>query len=140
MSIFRVELSPRNSRRVVFVNESAVGRQHKVLLRHIIADDDTVGIQRILVAGRGQVVDLFDVAQLDPATRVKGKIQGNIMPLKVKHHQQLSRRIGAAPGERTPDRTNQRNGHRPKLLSTPAGDVELEPEGAAELLDIYLPG
>jgi len=33
--------------------------------------------------------------------------------------------IGAAPGERTPDRLTQRNGHRPKLLSTPAGDVEI---------------
>jgi putative transposase len=32
--------------------------------------------------------------------------------------------VGAAPGERTPERTAQRNRHRPKLLSTPAGDVE----------------
>ena len=54
-----------------------------MLLRHIIADDDTVGIQRILVAGRGQVVDLFDVAQLDPATRVKGKIQETSCPSKL---------------------------------------------------------
>ena len=34
--------------------------------------------------------------------------------------------IGAGPHERTETRTNQRNGHRPRLLSTPAGDVELE--------------
>jgi putative transposase len=34
--------------------------------------------------------------------------------------------IGAAPFERSEARTNQRNGHRPRLLSTPAGDVELE--------------
>ena len=34
--------------------------------------------------------------------------------------------IGAAPFERSEGRTNQRNGHRPRLLSTPAGDVELE--------------
>ncbi len=34
--------------------------------------------------------------------------------------------IGAGPYERTDTRTNQRNGHRPRLLSTPAGDVELE--------------
>jgi len=34
-------------------------------------------------------------------------------------------RIGAAPGERTDTRTAQRNGHRSKLLSTPAGDVEV---------------
>jgi putative transposase len=34
--------------------------------------------------------------------------------------------IGAGPGERTATRVNQRNGHRPRLLSTQAGDVELE--------------
>jgi putative transposase len=33
--------------------------------------------------------------------------------------------IGAAPHERTEARTTQRNGHRPKLVSTAAGDVEL---------------
>jgi putative transposase len=38
---------------------------------------------------------------------------------------ELVARIGAEPGERTPARTGQRNGHRPKLLSTPAGDVEV---------------
>jgi putative transposase len=38
---------------------------------------------------------------------------------------ELSARIGAEPGERTPARTAQRNGHRPKLLSTPAGDLEV---------------
>ena len=38
---------------------------------------------------------------------------------------QLTATIGAAPGERTIERVTQRNGHRPKLLSTPAGDVEI---------------
>jgi putative transposase len=33
--------------------------------------------------------------------------------------------IGAGPDERTESRTAQRNGHRPKLISTAAGDVEL---------------
>src|SRR5438445_11509792 len=33
--------------------------------------------------------------------------------------------IGAAPGERSPERTALRNGHRPKLLSTPDGDGEV---------------
>jgi transposase-like protein len=34
--------------------------------------------------------------------------------------------IGAAPHERTESRTTQRNGHRPRLLSTRAGDLELK--------------
>jgi transposase-like protein len=38
---------------------------------------------------------------------------------------ELSTRIGAEPGERTPMRVTQRNGHRPKLVSTPAGDIEV---------------
>ena len=33
--------------------------------------------------------------------------------------------IGAGPHERTDTRTTQRNGHRPKLISTAAGDLEL---------------
>ena len=33
--------------------------------------------------------------------------------------------IGAGPHERTESRTNQRNGTRPKLVTTKAGDVEL---------------
>ncbi len=38
---------------------------------------------------------------------------------------ELTATIGAAPGERSLDRVTQRNGHRPKVVSTPAGDVEL---------------
>jgi putative transposase len=38
---------------------------------------------------------------------------------------ELTAAIGAAPGERTSERTALRNGRRPKLLSTPAGDVEV---------------
>jgi transposase-like protein len=33
--------------------------------------------------------------------------------------------IGAGPHERTEDRQNYRNGHRPRMLSTKAGDLEL---------------
>ena len=39
---------------------------------------------------------------------------------------ELTATIGAAPHERTESRTAQRNGHRPKLISTAAGDIELE--------------
>ena len=38
---------------------------------------------------------------------------------------ELSGTIGADHGERTPPCTAQRNGHRTKLLSTPAGDLEV---------------
>ncbi len=33
--------------------------------------------------------------------------------------------LGAAPGERTDTRAGYRNGHRPRTLTTPAGDLEL---------------
>ena len=36
---------------------------------------------------------------------------------------ELTARIGAEPGERSLARTNLRNGHRDKLVSTPAGDI-----------------
>ena len=39
---------------------------------------------------------------------------------------ELTAAIGAAPHERTDSRSNQRNGSRSRLLSTPAGDVELK--------------
>jgi putative transposase len=38
---------------------------------------------------------------------------------------ELTAVIGAAPHERNPDRLAQRNGHRPRLLATTAGDLEL---------------
>jgi putative transposase len=37
---------------------------------------------------------------------------------------ELTAVIGAAPHERAADRLAQRNGHRPRLLSTTAGDLE----------------
>jgi len=39
---------------------------------------------------------------------------------------ELTSTIGARPHERTDDRTAQRNGHRPKLITTAAGDIELQ--------------
>jgi hypothetical protein len=38
---------------------------------------------------------------------------------------EATERIGAAPYERTTDRVTDRNGHRPRMLTTKAGDVEL---------------
>ena len=39
---------------------------------------------------------------------------------------ELTSTIGAGPGEHSASRTALRNGHRPKLISTAAGDIELE--------------
>jgi transposase-like protein len=39
---------------------------------------------------------------------------------------ELTARIGAEPHERTLARTNLRNGHRDRLVATPAGDLELK--------------
>lgn len=38
---------------------------------------------------------------------------------------EATERIGTAPYERIPDRVTERNGHRPRVLTTKAGDVEL---------------
>ena len=38
---------------------------------------------------------------------------------------ELSAVIGAEPHERSPERVNYRNGHRPRVLTTVAGDLEL---------------
>jgi transposase-like protein len=38
---------------------------------------------------------------------------------------ELTSVIGAAPNQRTPERLAQRNGHRPRLVTTTAGDLEL---------------
>jgi putative transposase len=38
---------------------------------------------------------------------------------------ELTATIGAGPWERSPSRSNQRNGSRPRTLSTPAGDLAL---------------
>ena len=45
---------------------------------------------------------------------------------------ELTARIGAEPGECTPMRVTQRNGHRPKLVSTPAGDIEVGSPNSAQ--------
>ncbi len=39
---------------------------------------------------------------------------------------ELTARIGAGPHERTEARVTQRNGHRPKTVTTPAGDIEVQ--------------
>ena len=60
-----------------------------------------------------------------------GDTEGAVPPAAARHGMQelidaeLTAAIGAAPHERIETRSNQRNGSRSRLLSTPAGDVEL---------------
>lgn len=58
----------------------------------------------------------------DHRTLFRELLQGTLQTLI---EQELTVSIGAALQERTDSRSNQRNGHRPRVLSTPAGDVEL---------------
>ena len=52
---------------------------------------------------------------------------------------ELTATIGAAPHERTDSRTNLRNGHRPKLITTTAGDIELHiPKLQRQLLPVFV--
>jgi putative transposase len=62
------------------------------------------------------------VADADTKALFRRLLQGALQELI---DAELTATIGAAPHERTEARTNQRNGGRPRTLSTPAGDVEL---------------
>lgn len=70
-----------------------------------------------------------DLSELLDALRAGGNIdvirRGVELVLQALIESELTAEIGAEPHERAADRTNQRNGHRPRLLSTKAGDVEL---------------
>ena len=82
---------------------------------------------------RGPHDDQFESALSDLAARLAGTDATlstslrDILTVALQEliEAELTGLIGAAPGERTAERTAQRNGHRPKLLSTPAGDVEV---------------
>src|SRR5690625_422947 len=50
-----------------------------------------------------------------------GEILGDAIQALIED--ELTARIGAESGQRSPSRLVQRNGHRPKLISTPGGDV-----------------
>jgi len=71
----------------------------------------------------------FDVNDLLDAIRSGGDIdvvrKGVELVLQALIDAEATEVIGAAPHERTATRTNQRNGRRPRLLSTKAGDLEL---------------
>jgi len=70
-----------------------------------------------------------DLSELLDALRAGGNIdvirRSVELVLQALIESEATELIGAEPHERSESRTNQRNGHRPRLLSTKAGDVEL---------------
>ena len=72
----------------------------------------------------------FDLSELVEAIRAGGDIdvlrRGAQMLYQALIEAELTERIGAQPFERSDVRTNLRNGHRDRLLSTKAGDLELK--------------
>jgi putative transposase len=67
-----------------------------------------------------EVLDALKTAQVDD--RVRQAAQTIYQALI---EAELTAVIGAAPNQRTPERLAQRNGYRPRLLATTAGDLEL---------------
>jgi transposase-like protein len=67
-----------------------------------------------------EVLDALMVAEVDD--RIRQAAQTIYQALI---EAELTSVIGAAPHERTPERLAQRNGHRPRVLTTSAGDLEL---------------
>jgi transposase-like protein len=67
-----------------------------------------------------EVLDALKVAEVDD--RIRQAAQTIYQALI---EAELTAVIGAAPNQRTPERLAQRNGHRPRLLATTAGDLEL---------------
>jgi putative transposase len=67
-----------------------------------------------------EVLDAPTAAEVDDRTRQAAQTTYQA-PIEA----ELTSVIGAAPHERTPERLAQRNGHRSRLLTTSAGDLEL---------------
>jgi putative transposase len=67
-----------------------------------------------------EVLDALKAAQVDD--RIRQAAQTIYQALI---EAELTAVIGAGPHQRTPERSAQRNGHRPRLLATTAGDLEL---------------
>jgi len=67
-----------------------------------------------------EVLDPLKTAQVDDRVRQAGQTIDQALI-----EAELTAVIGAGPHERTPERLAQRNGHRPRLLTTTAGDLEL---------------
>ena len=69
---------------------------------------------------------LIDLLEALKTTDVSDRVRGATETLyQALIDAELTAVIGAAPHERTPERTGQRNGSRPRTLTTTAGDLEL---------------
>jgi putative transposase len=82
-----------------------------------LADHRTVALDQSALL---EVLDALKAAEVDD--RIRQAAQTIYQALI---EAELTAVIGAAPHERTPERLAQRNGHRSRLLTTSAGDLEL---------------
>ena len=80
----------------------------------------------------GQDARLLELVEVLGGDRVRGLFRELLQrALQELIDSESTAQIGAGPHERTETRTNRRNGARSRVLSTPAGDVELRiPKGA----------
>jgi putative transposase len=67
-----------------------------------------------------EVLEVLKVAEVDDRIR-----QASQTLYQALIEAEVSAVLGAGPHERTDTRTGQRNGHRPRVLTTPAGDLDL---------------
>ena len=67
-----------------------------------------------------EVLDALKAAEVDDRVRQAAQTIDQALI-----EAELTSVIGAGPHERTPERLAQRNGHRPRVLATTAGDLEL---------------
>jgi putative transposase len=67
-----------------------------------------------------EVLEVLKVAEVDDRIR-----QASQTLYQALIEAEVTAVLGAGPHERTEARTGQRNGHRPRVLSTPAGDLDL---------------
>ena len=77
-----------------------------------------------------EVLDALKTAQVDDRIRQVAQTMHQALI-----EAELTSVIGAAPHQRTPERLAQRNGHRSRLLTTTAGDLE---HRAAQSLEVHV--
>ena len=84
------------------------------------------GSNPILRSPPGSLTALLEVLDALTAAEVDDRIRQAAQTIyQALIEAELTAVIGAAPNQRAPERLAQRNGHRPRVLATTAGDLEL---------------